>query len=443
MKVTIASMALFVAAACSRGAPDKAPGAGGRDRVAPVSTAVVQKKDVAIHLDGLGTVTANKTVTIRAQVDGRLDQVLFREGQAVHRGDVLAQLDARPFLIQLHQAQGAKARDEAQLEASRRDLKRYDGLVERKLIAPQQADDQKGSVGQLEGAVRIDEAQIETARLNLSYARITSPIDGVAGIRGVDQGNYVRASDPNGIVVLTQLDPIAVIFTLSQDELPRIAAMRQRGELSVEVYGRDGNALLGRGRLEVIDNAINAATATLRLKAILPNPQRSLWPNQFVKTRLLLTVRRDATVIPSEALQRGPDGTFVYVVNADQTAQPRPVTVDLQQGEEALVASGVAPGEVIVTEGQNQLKPGSKVQARQAPPAKGGSPAEPGRRARGEAPADGAPGQSAPHPSAPGESAPGQPAQGQPAPAKGASRPPVPGPPAQGSRPPRGAGSPR
>ena len=418
-------LVLAVVAGCSRGA-DKAANGGGRggagDRVTPVSAASVEKKDVAIHLDGLGTVTAYKTVTIRAQVDGRLDQVLFREGQNVRRGDLIAQIDPRPFLIQLHQAEGARARDEAQLEASRRDLKRYEDLVRRKLIAPQQADDQKGSVGQLEGAVRIDEAQIEAARLNLAYARITSPIDGVAGIRAVDQGNFIRASDPNGIVVLAQLDPIAVIFTLSQDELPRIAAMRRLGELSVEIYGRDGSALLGRGKLEVIDNAINAATATLRLKAVLPNPQRALWPNQFVKARLLLTVRHDAVVIPAEALQRGPDGTFVYVVAADQTAQPRPVTVELQQGDEAILGAGVTPGETLVVEGQNQLRPGSKVQARmggaeKAPGREGAPVVAPGPGAQGQ-PAPGAQGQ--PAPGAQGQPAPG--AQGQPAPVRRAPR---------------------
>ena len=354
-------------AACPRGADKAAPGGKGGpggERVTPVTAARVEKKDVSIYLDGLGTVTAYKTVTIRAQVDGRLDAVLFREGQTVKKGDLIAQLDPRPFQIQLHQAEGAKARDEAQLAAARQNLSRYNDLVARKLIAPQQADDQKGAVGQLEGTVRIDQAQIEAAHLNLSYARIVSPIDGVAGLRAVDQGNYLRASDPTGLVVLTQLDPIGVIFTLSQDELLRIAEMRSKGDLAVEIYGRDGTQKLGTGRLEVIDNAINATTATLRLKAVLANPKKSLWPNQFVKARLLLTVRKDATVVPAPALQRGPDGTFVYVIAEDKTVAPKPVVVERQQGEDALLTSGVNPGELVVVEGQNQLKPGSKVNPR-------------------------------------------------------------------------------
>jgi membrane fusion protein, multidrug efflux system len=335
------------------------------DRVIPVSVAKVDQKDFPVFLDGLGTVTAFKTVTVRSQVDGRLDEVLFREGQEVKKGEVLAQIDPRPFQIQLHQGEGALARDQAQLVGAQRNLQRFADLAKRKLIAQQQADDQRALVGQFEGAVRIDRAAIETAKLNLAYARITSPIDGIAGIRNVDPGNLIHASDANGIVTIAQLDPIAVIFTLPQDVLPQVSGQLQKGALEVRVLAREGSTEMGRGKLEVIDNAINATTATLRLKAVLSNPQRLLWPNQFVKARLLLTTRQGAMVMPAAAVQRGPDGSFVYVVQGDSTVQPHPIQIELQQADEAIVGKGVNVGDTVVTEGQNQLRPGSKVAARQ------------------------------------------------------------------------------
>ena len=335
------------------------------DRVIPVSVAKVEQKDFPVFLDGLGTVTAYRTVTVRSQVDGRLDSVVFREGQEVKKGEVLAQIDPRPFQIQLHQGEGALARDQAQLVGAQRNLARFEDLAKRKLIAQQQADDQRALVGQFEGAVRIDRAAIETAKLNLAYARITSPIDGIAGIRNVDPGNLIHASDANGIVTIAQLDPIAVIFTLPQDVLPQVSGQLRQGALEVRVLARDGGAEMGRGKLEVIDNAINATTATLRLKAVLSNPQRLLWPNQFVKARLLLTTRQGAMVMPAAAVQRGPDGSFVYVVQGDSTVQPHPIQIELQQGDEAIVGKSVNVGDAVVTEGQNQLRPGSKVAARQ------------------------------------------------------------------------------
>ena len=359
----------LAAAACSRGSGDSGgPDGGakaGADRPVPVATTKVERRDVPIWLDGLGTVIAYKTVTVRPQVEGRLEQVPFREGQAVRKGDVLAQIDPRPFVIQLHQAEGALGRDQSQLRASRQTLQRYEALLKDRLISQADVDTQRAQVGQYEGTVRIDEAAIETARLNLSYARIASPIDGVTGIRAVDPGNVVHLTDANGIVTLTQLDPIAVLFTLPQDQLPQVAQAMQAGSPEVAVYSRDGALELGRGKLEVVDNQINQTTATLRLKAVLDNPKRQLWPNQFVKARLLLTVRKDATVVPASALQRGPDGTFVYVVNGDQ-AMPRQVEIALQQGEDAVVARGLQPGDVAVVEGQSQLRPGSKVSARPA-----------------------------------------------------------------------------
>jgi multidrug efflux system membrane fusion protein len=315
-------------------------------------------------LEGLGTVAAWQRVTVRSQVEGRLDQVLFREGQEVHRGDLLARIDPRPFLTQLQQAKGALARDYAQLRASKRDLHRYRALTAGRLIAPQQVDQQRGTVGQLIGAVRVAQGAVAAARLNLAYAAIKAPIDGLAGVRLVDAGNLVRAGDQTGIVVLTQINPAAVFFTLPQDDLPAVTAAQARGPVRIEAWSRDGATLLAEGKLAVIDNEINQSTSTLRLKAELPNPHRRLWPNQFVKVRLLLEVRRGATVVPAEAVQRGSQGTFVYVVTAAQTAEARSVDVVLTTDELAVLGYGVAVGEQVVIEGQNQIRPGVRVAAR-------------------------------------------------------------------------------
>jgi len=336
------------------------------NRPVPVVAAPVQKRDVPIYLDGLGNVTAFRTVTVRSQVDGRLDQVLFTEGQQVRKGDLLARIDPRPFQNQLKQAEGALARDRAQLAAAKVNLDRFKTLADKKLIAAQQADDQGALVGQLAGAVEVDQGQIDAARLNLDYANIRSPIDGVTGLRLVDPGNVVHASDQNGLVLITQLDPIAVIFSLPQDELPRVMAQLQQGQLPVEAWSRDGAQKLASGVLALVDNQINSATATMRLKAVLPNPQRLLWPNQFVKSRLLLTVRKDALVVPSTVPQRGPEGLFAYVIQPDQTVQPRPIEVEIAEGDVAVIARGLNEGERVVADGQNQLRAGAKVAPRPA-----------------------------------------------------------------------------
>ncbi len=356
---------LTVASACRSGKSGAtvAPGGG---RAVPVLPATVVRRDVPVYLEGIGNVVAYKTVTVRSQVDGRLMQVLFREGQAVRKGEVLAQIDPRPFQVQLHQAEGALARDRAQLENSNLMVKRDKELVGKKLIAQQQLDSDQAVAGQTEGTVRMDQAAIESARLNLDYARITSPVDGVTGVRLVDPGNVVHAADPGGIVVVTQLDPVAVLFNLPQDELPRISDEMARGKLGVQVYGRDGATALGKGELELIDNQINQATSTLRLKAIVPNPERHLWPNQFVKARLLLTTHKGALVVPASALQRGPDGTFVYVIGADQTVTVRSVQAVSPTSDLAIVDKGLSEGEIVVADGQNQLRPGSKVSVRES-----------------------------------------------------------------------------
>ncbi len=381
--VLVAVAALLVAGVLALRA--RKPGGGAPAARAPdaqarpvaVSAAQVARRDVPIFLDGLGNVTAFKTVTVKTQVDGRLDQVLFREGQVVRQGQVLAQIDPRPFQIQLHQAEGALARDQAQLKNAELNVTRDRQLVAQKLIAQQQLDADEALAGQLAGAVQIDKAAIETARLNLDYARITSPLDGVTGIRLVDPGNVVHASDPNGIVVITQLDPIAVLFTLPQDQLTPVAEQLARGPLPVETRSRDGATLLASGQLVLIDNQINQSTSTIRLKAIVPNPRRLLWPNQFVNVRLRLTTQAGALVMPATAVQRGPSGTFVYVIGSDNTVAPRPIELGVTQGDVAIVARGLQEGERIVVDGQNQLKPGSRV-----------APREPGKAGNGAKVAD-------------------------------------------------------
>jgi membrane fusion protein, multidrug efflux system len=349
-----------------RGAGNAAANAG--DRPVPVLVARAVTRDMPIVLEGLGSVTAYKTVNVRTQVDGRLDKVLFEEGKAVKQGELLAQIDPRPFEIQLHTGQAALGRDEAQLHGAERNLERYQAVVEKQLIPQQQVDDQRALVEQYRASAQGDQAQIETAKLQLDYARIKSPIAGVTGVRQVDPGNLVHPSDANPIVVVTQLDPIAVLFTLPQDDLPRVAEAQARGAPVVEAIAREGNKTIATGKLALVDNQINQATATIRLKAIFPNPDKTLWPNQFVKARIQLDVRKGALVIPAVAVQHGPQGTFVYVVGADDKAEMKPVTVVFMQGDEAIIevekGKGLRDGEAVVTEGQGQLRPGAKVVSR-------------------------------------------------------------------------------
>jgi multidrug efflux system membrane fusion protein len=317
-----------------------------------------------VYLEGLGNVLPIAQVTVKTQVDGRLDKVLFTEGQMVQKGDALAQVDPRPFTIQLHQAEAALLRDNAQLRNAHLNLERYKTLRQQSLIPQQQVDDQQTMVDQLNATVRADQTQIENAKLQLDYAHIVSPIEGVVGVRQVDPGNLVHVSDANGIVVVTQLDPIAVLFTLAQDDLPRVSKQLAAGEVPVDAFSRDGMQRLGEGKLAVIDNQVNAQTATIRLKATFPNPTRALWPNAFVKARLLLETKKGVLVVPATAVQRGPQGTFAYVVEPDNTVTSRTVEVESTEGDKAIIAKGLVPGEQVVTDGQNQLRPGAKVAPR-------------------------------------------------------------------------------
>jgi multidrug efflux system membrane fusion protein len=369
--ITIATVAALGAAvavwrlrhstATRAGAP---PAASAEARIIPVTVAAAAQRDLPVYLEGLGNALPLATVTVKSQVDGRLDKVAFQEGQEVKKGDLLAQIDPRPFAIAQHQAEAALVRDAAQLKNAHLNLDRYRELVSRKLIAQQQVDDQQAMVDQLEGTVKADQAQVDNARLQLDYTHIKSPLDGTTGVRLVDPGNLVHASDPNGIVIITQLDPMAVIFTLPQDDLARVAKQFSEGKLAVEAYSRDGSTRLGSGTLELIDNQVNQATATIRLKAIFPNPNKALWPNAFLKVRLLLMTEKNALSIPAAAVQRGPQGMFVYVVGKDQSAAMRPVEVGPTVDQVAIVTKGLAPGDQVVVEGQNQLKPGAKVAPR-------------------------------------------------------------------------------
>jgi len=358
-------------------------------RPVPVVVAQASNRDVPVFLDGLGNAVPLVTVTVRPQVDGPLLSVLFQEGQQVKKGDLLARIDPRPFAIQLHQAQAALARDQAQAKNAKVNFARYTALHEQGLATQEQLDDQRATADQLAGTIKSDEAQIENAQLQLAYTEVRSPVDGVTGVRQVDQGNVVHASDANGLVVVTQLDPMAIVFTLPQDNLPQINR-EIAGGLEIEAYSRDGDRLLGRGKLSLVDNQVSLTTATVRLKGIVPNPDKALWPNEFVRARLLLATRKGALSVPAPAVQRGPQGTFVYVVLPDQTAALRPVQVETVQDQWAVLTKGVVAGDQVVVEGQNQLRPGAKVALRSSVGGQAsgaGAPANIGNDAQQPAPA--------------------------------------------------------
>lgn len=333
----------------------------------PVLAAEARRGEMPVILTGLGTVTAFNTVAVKSRVDGELTRIAFQEGQLVHQGDLLAEIDPRPFEVQLAQAQGQMARDAAQLKDARINLARFADLVAKEFISKQQYDDQAAQVGQYEGAVRADQAAIDNAKLQLTYAHITAPISGRAGLRLVDAGNMVHATDSTGIVVLTQVQPITVLFTLPEDQLPRVLAKLGAGaKLGVEAYDRAGTTRIASGSLLTVDNQIDPTTGTSRLKAVFDNRDNELFPNQFVNVRLLLDVDEDAVVVPAAAVQRGPQGTYVYVVKAHQSVEVRPVTIGPSEGGQTSITSGVAPGDLVVTDGVDKLRAGSAVRVKQA-----------------------------------------------------------------------------
>ena len=335
--------------------------------VVPVGVTPAERRDVSIWVEGLGNVASLATVTVRARVSGQIVSVAFQEGTRVNVGDVLVQIDPRPFKIALEQAVATLQRDVATLRNNERDLARYKDLVAQKLIPQQQYDAQVATVESAKATVALDKAAADSARLNFQFSTVTSPIKGLAGVRQVDVGNLVTPTDTNGIVILTQMDPIAILFTLPQDDLPRVSAAFAKGPLTVEAWDRTGLGKLGEGKLTVIDNQVNTGTATIRLKAEFPNPDYRLWPSLFVKARMHLETRQNVVVIATPGIQRGPNGTFVYVVGPDSTVSVRNVQVDTIQGPIAVITQGVQPGDRVVVDGQNQLRVGAKVDPRPVP----------------------------------------------------------------------------
>lgn len=363
-------------------------GPGGFGGPVPVLVAEVGKQDVPIFLDGLGTVQAFNSVTVRSRVDGQLEKIAFTEGDDVKAGDLLAVIDQRPFQAQLAQAEAKKRQDEAQLQNAQAILTRNSELLKKGVVDRQSFDTSKFQLDQLQAAVQSDEAAIENAQTQLSYTRITSPIDGRVGVRQVDQGNIIHANDQNGLVVITQLRPISVVFTLPEQNLQSIFDQGEEPDkMKVLVVDRGNTKTLAEGTLAVIDNQIDPGTATVRLKATFANENLRLWPGQFVNARLLLTVHKDGTVVPSNAVQRGPNGTYVYVINADKTAEMRPIKVVQTDSNLALIETGVKPGEQVVVDGQYKLQPGAQVQIAGAPQSQDGKapPQRGGGRGRGPA----------------------------------------------------------
>lgn len=333
-----------------------------RSQTTPVAAAAAKRGDLNLYLTEIGTVTPFKTVTVHTRVDGEFIRVLFKEGQMVKEGDLLAEIDPRPFQVQLTQAEGQMARDRASLLNANNQLARFRELYAQHIISKQDLDNQQALSGQFAGAVKNDQGLIDSARLNLTYCNIASPIAGRVGLRLVDPGNIVHAADPQGLMVITQLQPISVIFSIPEDDLPRVSkAITDTPGLPVEVYDRGLKTQLATGKLLTLDNQIDQSTGTVKLKASFPNDDNALFPNQFVNAKLLVETKRDAVLVPAAAVQRSSTGSFVYVVKGNETVEMRNVSVSAAQNGVAAIASGVNPGELVVTDGTDKLRQGSRV----------------------------------------------------------------------------------
>jgi len=381
-----------LAVGCSKSDPKPANGRGGNGGAPmPVTVSSAERRDVPYYLTGLGSVTAYYTVNVKSRVDGQLTEVKFREGQLVKEGELLAVIDPRPYQVALEQAQAALYRDQASLRDAQLNYTRFKGLLQDSgAMSQQQVDTQKSTADQFDGAVRNDQATIDSAKLNLIYCHITAPVAGRIGLRQVDPGNIVHAADTTPMFVITQLQPIAVMFTLPEDNLPAVSQHLAKAPLSVEAYSRDDQTKLATGKLLTIDNQIDQTTGTGKLKSVFDNRDNALWPNQFVNIRLLLDTEKNATVIPAAAVQRGPQGTYVFVVKQDNTVDVRPVTIAFTQSNISVLSTGLTPGEVVVTDGQDKLQASSRVtpraQNQPSPSAPAAGRAHPQKYPGGQAP---------------------------------------------------------
>ena len=373
---TILSFAMIVLAAgivlAVRSTQTKAPADPAANPPIPVVTTHPVRRDVPIYRRGLGTVRAFNFVVIKARIDGTLDRILFREGQDVKTGDLLAEIDPRPYQAVLDQAIARKAQDEALLGNARRDLARNQALRRNQFVSEQTLDTQQANVAQLQAGVQADQAQIENAAVQLSYTKITAPIDGRIGLRQLDVGNIIHAADQIGLATISQVQPISVVFTLPADDLPTVMKSMKLGALSVTAFGRDENDALDNGQLLTIDNMVDQATGTIHLKATFPNKEEMLWPGLFVNTRLLLAIQRNALTLDAVAVQRGPNGLFAYIVQPDATVTVQPVETLELGGDLVIVSQGLQADDEVVVRGQSRLHPGSRI-VRISAPAKAAS----------------------------------------------------------------------
>jgi multidrug efflux system membrane fusion protein len=371
------------------GAATKGGGRGGPPRLVPVVAADVRRGDMPVYLDGLGSVAPFNTVTIHTRVDGELMNVAFKEGDFVKQGDLLAEIDPRPFNVQLELAEAQKAHDQALLTNARLDLTRYQTLVSQDAVPKQQLDTQVAAVAQYEATVKADQAQIDNVKLQLIYSRIISPLTGRIGLRLVDRGNIVHATDLGGLAVVAQLQPIAVLFNIAEDSLPAVSAKLATGaQLPVIAWDRELKRKLGSGTLLTLDNQIDQSSGTVRFKAVFENADLSLFPNQFVNARLLIDTKRGTLIVPAAAVQHSPVSAFVYRVKKDNSVEVRNVTTSATEGDDVAIASGLEAGDVVVTDGIDKLEQGSKVAVRMlGSPTGGGRGAGPGAVAGAAAPA--------------------------------------------------------